>query len=108
MTYETAVRAWEEISESKQLALKEQLARAAVAYARVRTDWRLVSREERLNMGPRRTALHEVFIDACNILSRAMAKAGESAGWRKRLGDDRTTIGDFACLLHAHLGIQAR
>ena len=108
MTYETAVRAWEELSDSKQSALKEQLVRAAVAYARVRTDWRLVSREGRLNMDPRRTALHEAFIDACNILSRAMATAGESAEWRKRLGDDRTVIGDFACLLHAHLGIQAR
>ena len=108
MTYETAVRAWEEISESKQSALKEQLARAAVAYARVRTDWQLVLREERLIMDPRRTALHDAFIDACNILSRAMTKAGESVEWRKRLGDDRTVIGDFACLLHAHLGIQAR
>jgi len=108
MTYEMAARAWEELSESKQSALKEQLVRAAVAYARVRTDWRLLSREERLELDPRRTALHEAFIDACNILSRAMAKAGESAEWRKRLGDERATIGDFACWIHCFLGLAAR
>ena len=108
MTYETAVRAWEEISESKQAVLKEQLVRAAVAYARVRTDWQLVSRQERLEMDSRRTALHDVFIDACNILSRTMTKAGEGAEWRKRLGDDRKAIGDLACWIHCFLGLAAR
>jgi hypothetical protein len=28
--------------------------------------------------------------------------------WRKQLGNDRQEIGDWACHVHAHLGIQAR
>jgi hypothetical protein len=108
MTYEVAVQSWEEISDSKPSVLREQMAHAAVAYARIRTDWQLASREERLEMDPRRTSAHNAFIDACNILSRAMVQAGESPDWRKRLGDDRATIGDFACWIHCLLGIAAR
>ena len=37
-----------------------------------------------------------------------MAKVGEDIEWRREVGDDRKTIGDFACLLHCVLGIQAR
>jgi hypothetical protein len=59
-------------------------------------------------MDPSRTTAHNAFIDECNILSRAMAAAGESNGWRAEIGTDRKEIGDFACLLHAVIGIRAR
>jgi hypothetical protein len=39
---------------------------------------------------------------------QAMASAGESNGWRAEIGTDRKEIGDFACLLHAVIGIRAR
>ncbi len=42
------------------------------------------------------------------ILSRAMAKDGEKSDWRAQLGDDRKVIGDFACLVHAILGLRSR
>jgi hypothetical protein len=80
----------------------------AVRYARTRTDWRLADRETRLGMDGARTAAHNALIDACNILSRACAKVGRPTEWRRRLGDDRKEIGDFACHVHAHLGILAR
>jgi len=37
-----------------------------------------------------------------------VVKSGQSIRWRERLGDDRKVIGDFACHLHAILGLRAR
>lgn len=88
--------------------LREDLIAKAVRYARIRTDWWRMAPEERRAADAMRTAAHDALIDACNILSRNMAKTGEDNTWRARLGDDRRVIGDFACLLHAILGIRAR
>ncbi len=90
------------------LRLRDDLFLVAVRYARIRVDWRLAPPEERRAMDPGRTAAHNVLIDACNILSRYMNNAGMSTDWRDRLGTDRKEIGDFACHLHAFLGIEAR
>jgi hypothetical protein len=81
---------------------------SAVRYARMRTDWGLAPREERVRMDGARSRAHDAWIDACNILSRACAAAGRSNEWRRELGDERKRIGDFACHLHAILGIAAR
>lgn len=59
-------------------------------------------------MNSARTAAHNALIDAANILSRAMVKAGEDATWRRRVGNDRQEIGDWVCHIHAQLGIEAR
>ena len=56
----------------------------------------------------RSTQAHEVFIDACNILSRNQGRAGEVNAWRESLGDDRKRIGDLACYLVLDLGLRAR
>jgi hypothetical protein len=90
------------------LRLHRDLCLVAVRYARARTDWRLADRETRLSMGKARTAAHDALIDACNILSRACTRAGRPNEWRRRLGEDRKEIGDFACHVHAYLGIFAR
>ena len=84
------------------------LIEAAVRYARIRVDWSMVAREERFSIESSRTAAHEVLIDACNILSRAMLRAGESNEWRAALGSDRQFIGDVACHLHCQVGLAAR
>lgn len=89
--------------------LKQDLIHCAVRYARLRTDWQLVANpDDRHAMDSARTAAHNALIDAANILSRAMVKTGEDATWRRELGDDRKEIGDWACLVHAHFGLQAR
>jgi hypothetical protein len=62
----------------------------------------------RLEVDRQRTAAHDAVIDAINILSRSMAKAGQDNEWRRVLGDDRKVIGDFGCFLVAHLGVLAR
>jgi hypothetical protein len=81
---------------------------AAVTYAHHRATWALASAAERREMDPSRTAAHNAFIDACNILSRAMARSAEDSSWRATLGDDRKVIGDFACHIHCQLAISAR
>ena len=88
--------------------LLQDVIEAAVRYARLRVDWVLLDREGRAALDPTRTAAHNTLIDACNILSRGMLRAGEDATWREALGNDRKVIGDMACHLHCALGVAAR
>ena len=88
--------------------LLQDLIDAAVRYARIRVDWALMELEDRRALEGTRTAAHNVLIDACNALSRAMARAGENNAWRASLGTDRRMIGDMACHLHCLLGLAAR
>ena len=81
---------------------------AAARYAQIRVAWAMSDAAGRRAMDPSRTSAHDVFIDECNILSRAMAAAGESNAWRAEIGTDRREIGDFACLLHCAVGLRAR
>ena len=81
---------------------------AATRYARIRVDWALCDHEGRVELGSKRTVAHEVLIGECNILSRAMMRAGESNEWRADLGTDRQFIGDVACHIHCYLGLAAR
>jgi len=37
-----------------------------------------------------------------------MIKNGEDASWRNELGDDRKTIGDFACFIAFSIGVMSR
>ena len=85
-----------------------QVLHAAIRYSSIRAEWRFKTIEERLETDKQRTSAHNAFIDAINILSRSMAKAGQSNDWKRLLPDDRKVIGDFACFLMAHLGILAR
>ncbi len=89
-------------------SLLDDLIKAAVSYARIRVDWQLADQEKRREMDDLRGRAHTAFIDACNILSRNMGNAGEDNSWRMRIGEDRQSIGDFACYLHCLLGIMAR
>lgn len=88
--------------------LQHDLFRAAVRYANLRAQWCLEDFESRREMDDERTRAHNAFIDSCNILSRNMAREGLDTSWRADLGDDRKTIGDFACYVHTYLGLSAR
>lgn len=108
MTYETAIEIWQGLEGTSLTELRNDVVTAAVRYARLRTDWRLAGPEARAEMDRRRTAAHERLIDAVNILARNMQCAAEPVDWRAALGTDRKEIGDWACFLHAHLGVSAR
>jgi hypothetical protein len=90
------------------LGLRRAWLLAAVRYAHARAEWNLLPREERIGKDRHRTQLHEAFIDSCNALSRNLVRREKDAAWRRRLGDDRKTIGDLACHLHCLLGLEAR
>ncbi len=105
MDFDTARQLYEQIEISKLQQPKTDLLLAAIRYARIRADWQLASPEERHEMNQHRTVVHNALIDACNILSRHMAAAGEGNAWRAALGDDRKNIGDFACFVHCFLGL---
>jgi hypothetical protein len=94
MKYETAIAILEKI-QTRETDLYRDLLLCAVRYARLRTDWRLADANERPAMDAARTAAHNAVIDALNILSRAMVKAGENTAWRKEVGDNRQDIASF-------------
>jgi hypothetical protein len=89
------------------LKLENDLLARAVRYARVRTDWQLADYDRRREIDDSRTAAHNALIDACNILSRAVSERGKDISWRAQLGQDRKSIGDFACYLPCLLGLLA-
>jgi hypothetical protein len=107
MNYETACEI-HDIIEATKHELRLDLYRAAARYAALRTSWHLVSPDERREMDARRTTAHNALIDALNVLTRNLTKAGEDTAWRRRIGDDRKQIGDFAVFLSARFAILAR
>lgn len=108
MLHDDAHRAFVAVMATKQLSLREDLLRLAVRYAHIRAEWWLAKRTGEPTNDKLRGTAHDAFIDACNILSRNMAKQEEDNSWRALLGDDRREIGDFACFVHAFLGVMAR
>jgi len=108
LDYTTARHCYELIQESSQAAYRRELFAKAAEYARLRTQWLLFSREQRLEMDRRRAQAHNAFIAACNSLAREMTGHDEDDSWRIDLGDDRKLIGDLACYIHCFLGIEAR
>lgn len=103
-----AEQIFEAISLTKHKSLLNSMLKRAVRYSRLRVDWYFLSQEGQIELDKERTFAHNAFIDACNILSRNMQAAGEETLWRQQIGEDRKEIGDFACLLHAVIGIKTR
>jgi hypothetical protein len=108
MDYEEALGIWQIIRGSSLVDERQEFVDLAVRYARMRVDYFLAEPEKQRWLGADRAACHNALICACDILARRMDEVHEKAGWRKELGDDRKEIGDFACHLHAMLGIAAR
>lgn len=108
MDYKTAEKAYTLMSATREARLLRELIIYAIRYAQIRANYWLATPDMRLAMSPDRSRAHDALIDACNILSRSQAKLKEDNSWREILGPDRKEIGDFACHLHAMLGIEAR
>ncbi len=108
MDWEKATRIACAIGGSRLVEPRMLLFRAAVDYARIRSEWQLSTLEERVAMNAKRTALHDAFIEACDVMGRRMASETEDASWREDLGNDRKEIGDLACYINLILGLAAR
>jgi hypothetical protein len=107
MTYELATQIHNAI-EGTGHELRFDLYHAAVRYSFLRCEWHLSSPDARREMEGRRTVAHNVCIDALNILTRNLIRAGGDVSRRKAIGEDRKKIGDFAVFLSARFGILAR
>lgn len=108
MNFETAHNIYQLILKTKQTDLREDLIKSAIRYAHICVQWSMLNRKERNVMEVERTRAHNAFIDNCNILSRNMGKNNEDNKWKIKLGEDRKTIGNFACFLHLIKSIEAR
>jgi hypothetical protein len=106
--FETATSIWNSIHDSKLAELRADMIELAIRYARIRVDYLLADSIKQNAFGHDRSLCHNALIASCDILARNMAQQGEDASWRAKLGNDRKVIGDFACLLHAILGIASR
>ena len=74
----------------------------------IRSEWHFADLESQKDLNEERTQAHNALISNCDMLARNMKKAEEDDSWRIKLGTDRKRIGDFACLVHALIGIEAR
>ena len=86
----------------------EWLVKSAVRYAGIRAEWYFAKMAEQNMMDDERTITHDAFIHSCDVLGMKMKENGESTAWRIAIGSDRKSIGDFACMVHAIIGIKAR
>ena len=108
LNYSIAIVAWNAIESTKLTELKRSLYKAANRYATIRAEWQFMTTEEQAEADAGRTAMHNHFIDCCNILSRTQISAGEINTWRSEIGMDRKMIGDFACYVNCFIGIVNR
>lgn len=108
LSYHDAFDILSEIETTTDAKLRSEMVDMAIRYARLRVDWLQAGAGGNAVLGATRTRAHNAFIDSLNILSRAAVKSGSPIRWRERLGDDRKVSGDFACHLHAILGLRAR
>lgn len=112
LTYEEAAEIFREIcshtdkSDPDIARIYEDLYQRAVKYAHIRAQWNALTKEEKMNRDSSRTSIHDAFIASVDIVARIQKEHGSK--WRKRLGEDRKRIGDFACFLALFLGIEAR
>jgi len=99
---------YDSLLKSHNQPLVKSMVNSAIRYSQLRVAWLLSSQEERNELEEERSSAHNAFISACDILSRNMYNSKEDNSWRNRIGKNRKDIGDFACLLNAVLGINAR
>ncbi|MGI6117932.1 MAG: hypothetical protein ACOYBC_06030 [Bilifractor sp.] len=80
----------------------------AVDYAGIRSEWLLLSPEEKKANKEERTLLLDTFIFTINELSGEMESRSIPISWRDRLGSDRRRIGDWACYLSLFYSLNSR
>lgn len=108
LDYQTALKAYTTVQNSKLGETRKTLYKAAVHYATIRSEWEFLDREDRMDQDPGRTAAHNRFIDCCNTFVREQSRIGEDNTWYNNINHDRQLIGDWACYLHCFIGIENR
>ncbi len=90
------------------VALYTDMITKAIDYAGIRSEWLLLSPEEKKYNKEQRELLHDTFIVTLNTMEEAMISRKIPTIWRNQLGSDRKRIGDFACYLALFYGLNSR
>lgn len=91
-----------------------EICKKAARYLRFASKWLIMSKEEKADADPSRTACHDSLIICINKLARYLRMNGKPAAWRDELGDEtsdpyiRKRIGDFGCYIALINGLNAR
>jgi hypothetical protein len=106
--YERMTASIEACSFADKTEFWNDLLKGAAEYTKVRNDWELMSREERMETDKSRTMTHDGFITSLNLISKIAEKEGQDISWRMELGEERKRLGDFACFVSYITGISNR
>ena len=93
-------------SDNDHVELFDEMISKAIRYAGIRSGWRLLTREQKIDTDESRTMAHNAFITSVNIVARLEKEAG--AAWRERLSDDRKRIGDMAAFIALFIALEER
>lgn len=92
----------------------KELVKKSIEYAKIRSEWLLMTTEQKIDADPGRTMKHDALIVKFNQLARYLKSIGKEASWRDELGyeeDDkmnRKRIGDMGCYIAFIYAINAR
>lgn len=85
----------------------DDFVKKCIRYAGFRSEWRLKTTQEKLDIDSSRTSAHDAVIRGLTIISRL--QGDKAAGWMSMLQlDDRKRIGDLACYVALWSGLEAR
>lgn len=79
---------------------------SCIKYASYRQNW-LISKNRYVE-NDNRTMSHDKLIAMINQLCNYMKMQNGDTEWRNWIGDERKTIGDFACYIAFIYGIESR
>ena len=110
LNFEQAIRLHEEVlseigTDETAMEIYTEICEKAARYSGFRSRWLLMSKEEKADTDPSRTACHDSLIICVNKLARYLRMNGKAAVWRDELGDEtanpyiRKRIGDFGCYI---------
>ncbi len=119
LPFEEAIRLYDEMlaeigADGKAMEIYSEICERASRYSVFRSRWLLMSKEEKADTDPSRTACHDSMIICLNKLARYLRMKGKAAAWRDELGDEaedpyiRKRIGDFGCYIALINGLNAR
>lgn len=119
LSFEQATRFHEDLlseigSDETAIEIYTELCDKAARYSGFRSKWLLMSKEEKADADPSRTACHDSLIICINKLARYLRINGKAAVWCDELGDEtldpyiRKRIGDFGCYIAFINSLNAR
>ena len=119
LSFDEAVKIHEEMlleigDDGTAMEIYTEICEKAARYSGFRSRWLLMSKEEKADTDPSRTACHDSLIICVNKLARYLRMRGKEAAWRDELGDEtadpyiRKRIGDFGIYVALINGLNAR